>query len=102
MWFGILVALLLCLATAISYAELSYDLNAQVGIWRLLRAYSDQVQFIVASHSLFALKIPDAHYIDLSSRYLASSEAVLELLQGWPQEKPKRFPQKRPRPRERT
>jgi len=72
--------------------ERSYDLNAQVGVWRLLRAYSDQVQFIVASHSLFALKIPDAHYIELSPRYLAGSEAVLEILQKWPEEKPKKVP----------
>jgi len=70
--------------------ERSFDLNAQVGIWRFLRAYADQVQFIVASHSLFALKIPDAHYIELSPRYLAGSEAVLEILQKWPEEKPKK------------
>jgi hypothetical protein len=73
--------------------ERSYDLNAQVGVWRLLRAYSDQVQFIVASHSLFALKIPDAHYIELSPRYLEGSEAVLEILQKWPQEKPRKVPE---------
>jgi energy-coupling factor transporter ATP-binding protein EcfA2 len=72
--------------------ERSYDLNAQVGVWRLLRAYSDQVQFIVASHSLFALKIPDAHYIELSPRYLAGSEAVLDILQKWPEEKPSKPP----------
>lgn len=68
--------------------ERSYDLNAQVGVWRFLRAYADQVQFIVASHSLFALKIPDAHYIELSPRYLAGAEAVLGVLQKWPEEKP--------------
>jgi len=72
--------------------ERSYDLNAQVGVWRLLRAYSDQVQFIVASHSLFALKIPDAHYIELSPRYLAGSEAVLDILAKWPEEKPNKVP----------
>jgi predicted ATPase len=68
--------------------ERSFDLNSQVGVWRFLRAYADQVQFIVASHSLFALKIPEAHYIKLSPRYLAGSEAVLEILQKWPGEKP--------------
>jgi predicted ATPase len=68
--------------------ERSYDLNAQVGVWRFLRAYSDQIQFVVASHSLFALKIPDAHYIELSPHYLAGSEAVLDILQKWPEEKP--------------
>ena len=70
--------------------ERSYDLNAQVGVWRLLRAYADQVQFIVASHSLFALKIPDANYIELSPRYLAGSEDVLDILSKWPAEKPKK------------
>lgn len=70
--------------------ERSYDLNAQVGVWRFLRAYADQYQFIVASHSLFALKIPGAHYIELSPRYLAGSEAMLDLLQKWPEETPKK------------
>jgi len=72
--------------------ERSYDLNAQIGVWRFLRAYADQIQFIVASHSLFALKIPGAHYVELSPRYLAGSEAVLEILQKWPEEKPKKPP----------
>lgn len=74
--------------------ERSYDLNAQVGVWRLLRAYADEVQFIVASHSLFALKIPGAHYIELSPRYLSGSEAVLDILQKWPEETPKKLPAK--------
>jgi ABC-type Mn2+/Zn2+ transport system ATPase subunit len=68
--------------------ERSYDLNTQIGIWRFLRAYSDQVQFIVASHSLFALKIPEANYIELSPAYLAGAEKALEILQKWPAEKP--------------
>ena len=72
--------------------ERSYDLNAQVGIWRFLRAYADQVQFIVASHSLFALKIPEAHYVELSPRYLADAEAALTVLQKWPAETPKKPP----------
>jgi ABC-type Mn2+/Zn2+ transport system ATPase subunit len=71
--------------------ERSYDLNTQIGVWRFLRAYSDQVQFIVASHALFALRIPNAHYIELSPRYLAGSEAVLEILQKWPEEKPSKI-----------
>lgn len=72
--------------------ERSYDLNTQIGVWRLLRAYADQVQFIVASHSLCALKIPEAHYIELSPGYLANSEAVLGILAKWPEEKPKKIP----------
>ncbi|HSX22570.1 MAG TPA: ATP-binding cassette domain-containing protein [Gaiellaceae bacterium] len=73
--------------------ERSYDLNAQVGVWRLLRAYAADVQFIVASHSLFALKIPDAHYVELSPRYLADSNTVLDILGKWPSEKPKKVPE---------
>lgn len=72
--------------------ERSFDLNAQIGVWRFLRAFADQVQFIVASHSLFALKIPGAHYIELSPGYLAQAEAVLEILQKWPEEKPRKPP----------
>jgi predicted ATPase len=68
--------------------ERSYDLNTQIGIWRFLRAYSDQVQFIVASHSLCALKIPEANYIELSPAYLASAEKALDVIQKWPTEKP--------------
>lgn len=68
--------------------ERSYDLNTQISIWRFLRSYSDQIQFIVASHSLFALKIPEAHYIELSPGYLTGAEAALEILQKWPTEKP--------------
>lgn len=70
--------------------ERSYDLNAQVGVWRFLRAYADRAQFIVASHSLFALKIPGAYYIELSPRYLSESEDMLEVLRGWPAEDPKK------------
>lgn len=73
--------------------ERSYDLNAQAATWKLLRGYADEVQFIVASHSLFALKIPDAHYIELSSGYLKLSEGVLELLQRWPTEKSSKVPE---------
>ena len=73
--------------------ERSYDLNAQAGLWRMLRAYSDEVQLIVASHSLFALNLPEAHYIDLSPGYLATSKAALALLGGgWAAEKPSKVP----------
>lgn len=72
--------------------ERSYDFNTQVGIWRFIRAYSADVQFIVASHSLFALKIPDANYIELSPGYLAGSIKGLDLLAKWSDEKPKKVP----------
>lgn len=70
--------------------ERSYDLNAQIGVWRFMRAYADEIQFIVASHALFALKIPDAHYIELSPGYMAGSERVLAILEKWSEEKPKK------------
>lgn len=72
--------------------ERSYDLNTQVGCWRLLRAYAPTTQFIVASHSLFALKIPEAHYIEMSPGYMSASNQALELLKGWSAEVPKAVP----------
>lgn len=73
--------------------ERSYDLNAQIGVWRLLRAYSSDVQFIVASHSFFALKIPGANYIDLSPGYLPQCEDIALRLLAWPAEEPKKVPE---------
>jgi predicted ATPase len=73
--------------------ERSYDLNAQAGTWKMIRAYAEDVQFIVASHSLFALQIPDANYIELSPGYLKASEGVLELLKRWPTEKSNKVPE---------
>jgi hypothetical protein len=69
--------------------ERSYDLNTQVGCWRMLRAYAPTTQFIVASHSLFALKIPEANYIEMSPGYLSGSIQALNVLQGWSAEAPK-------------
>lgn len=66
----------------------SYDLNKMVGVWRLLRAFAPKTQFIVASHSLFALNIPEAHYIEMSPGYLAGSLKALRLLPTWAEEKP--------------
>lgn len=68
--------------------ERSLDLNYQPAIWRLLRAFAPTTQFIVASHSLFALRIPEANYIELGSDYLKGSEKALKLLAGWSEEKP--------------
>jgi energy-coupling factor transporter ATP-binding protein EcfA2 len=73
--------------------ERSYDLNTQVGTWRFIRAYASDVQFIVASHSLYALKIPDAHYIELTPGYLALSTVALNTLQGWSAETPSKLPE---------
>lgn len=74
--------------------ERSLDVNAVLGLWRLLRAYADQYQFIVASHSLFALGLPDTHYIDLSPGYLAKSLEAVERLRTWAAEKPSKLPKK--------
>ncbi len=72
--------------------ERSFDLPMQVQCWRFIRAYSQKVQFIVASHSIFALNIPDANYIEMESGYLEASKAALALLPTWAKEKP--FPKK--------
>lgn len=72
--------------------ERSYDINAQIGCWRLLRAYAPKTQFIVASHALFALKIPEAHYIGMSPGYLAGSLKALDILSGWSDERPQPVP----------
>lgn len=72
--------------------ERSYDLNSQVGTWRFLRAYADKTQFIVASHSLFALNIPEANYIDISPGYLKASVEAMELLKTWDTYKASKFP----------
>lgn len=72
--------------------ERSYDLNMQSGMWRMMRAYADEVQFIVASHSLFALGIPEANYIELSPGYLQQSLAVVETLRTWGEDQPRKIP----------
>lgn len=69
--------------------ERSYDLKMQLAVWRLIRAYASQVQFIVASHSLFALNLPEANYIEMEPGYLQTSRQVLNLLSGFPLETPK-------------
>lgn len=66
--------------------ERSLDLNFQIGMWRLLRTIALTNQVIVASHSLFALRIPEAHYIELSPGYLQSSSAAVGILSRWPEE----------------
>jgi predicted ATPase len=68
--------------------ERSYDLPLQATVWRFLRAQSTRIQFIVASHSVFALNIPEAHYIELESGYLEAAKAAVGLLPKWAEEKP--------------
>jgi predicted ATPase len=68
--------------------ERSFDLPMQVQCWRFLRAYSQKAQFIVASHSMFALNIPEAHYFEMDPGYLDASKAAVALLPTWADEKP--------------
>jgi len=46
-------------------SERSYDLEKQYQHWRFLRSVASEVQIIVASHSIFAVDIEEANYIDL-------------------------------------
>lgn len=69
--------------------ERSYDIPHQYGIWRFIRALSSKIQFIVASHSFFALRLPEAHYIEMEKGYLTNSLAgLLKLSTDWVDEKP--------------
>lgn len=68
--------------------ERSFDLQMQVAIWRLIRAYSAKVQFIVASHSFYALGLPETNYIDMTPGYLELSARCKDLLSLWVDEKP--------------
>ena len=50
--------------------ERSFDFDFQFRIWNLIRMFAPEVQFIVASHSFFALRLPEANYIELTPGYL--------------------------------
>lgn len=63
--------------------ERSLDMPKQEAMWRFIRAYHTRVQFIVASHSYYALSLPEANYIELSPGYLAQSVKCLEGLKDW-------------------
>lgn len=56
--------------------ERSRDLPAAAEFWGLLRR-QPRFQIIVATHSVFALNIPDATYIDVQEGYLAKCRALL-------------------------
>lgn len=68
--------------------ERSFDLPMQVQCWRFIRAYAHKAQFIVASHSVFALNIPEAKYHEMEPGYLDASRASIGLLPKWAEEKP--------------
>lgn len=66
-------------------------------MWRFIRAYAKVAQFIVASHAVFALNIPEANYIELVPGSIEAATKALTLLPGWGEEKPQPRP---PAPRE--
>ena len=68
--------------------ERSFDLPHQIAVWRFIRATTSRVQYIVASHALYALNIPEAHYIEMEPEYLDQSCRCLKALTGWADEKP--------------
>lgn len=72
--------------------ERSFDLPTQVMIWRFIRAYSKQVQFIVASHSFFALGLPGVNYIELTDGYLEQGLICQHILREWAGEEPSILP----------
>lgn len=67
--------------------ERSYDLPHQVAVWRFIRSLATKYQLIIASHSFFALRIPEAHYIELEDDYLSVAIRCLAFLANWKDEK---------------
>lgn len=65
-----------------------FDAPSQLRLWRLLRAAGRKFQVIVATHSLFALDLPDANYIEMSPGYLDEGRKTLVTLAGFHQEPP--------------
>jgi len=68
----------------------SFDLPMQLAVWKFLRIYADETQFIVASHCPFALNLPEANYIDIDPGYLELAQKTLAILPKWPSAKPRR------------
>lgn len=60
----------------------SLDIPSQVGLWKILKMARKSVQIIVATHSILALDIPDAHYIDLHRGYLKKCREAAQGLLG--------------------
>lgn len=61
----------------------SLDIPYQLRLWKFIRCYQGLVQFIVASHSLFALMIPEANYIEMTKGYLEESLLCRAALHKW-------------------
>lgn len=64
------------------------DGPTQLVLWRYLRAAARSYQVIVASHSLFALDLPEANYIEMTPNYLEEGRETLLALAGFTKEKP--------------
>ena len=82
--------------------ERSFDLPLQVQCWRFIRVHSAKNQIIVASHSPFALNIPEATYHEMEPGYLDVALKSVALLSTWADETPMmiRRPAKEEKPAE--
>jgi len=62
--------------------DLNLDFAHQAAVWAQLRELANEGnhQIIVASHSVFAVNVPGAHYIETSPGYLKDSRQALKLL----------------------
>lgn len=57
----------------------SLSMKLQAGLWiNLARRFANNVQVIAASHSPFALRLPGAHYIELTPGYLAECLSTVD------------------------
>jgi hypothetical protein len=66
----------------------SLDLPNQTTLWRFVRACAREAQVIVASHSVFALNVPEATYVEVDPGHLEASKAAVALLPTWADEHP--------------
>lgn len=60
--------------------EANFSLQWQARLWKLLGSpdVASRFQVIVATHSVFALNLPQAHYIDMEPGYRESVEQLLK------------------------
>jgi ABC-type cobalamin/Fe3+-siderophores transport system ATPase subunit len=65
----------------------SIDLQYQYGLWSAIRKYSNKIQFIIASHNLFAFDIPNANYIEMSKGYVETAMNAVLSLKTWKDKK---------------
>ena len=69
-------------------AEKSLDIPTQVILWRFMIDFSKNTQFIVATHSPWAVMLPDVNYVELTSGYLTQASCWVAAMDRWPMEKP--------------